>query len=359
MRQRRRLLSVPLTIAALVVGLTVATLSPALAGDGQSDPTGTITGRVVNENGQPVAGTSVSVSSFDTPAAPDATYYQSSTTTDSNGYYTVSSRAGYVVLSFTADGYETTLHDGSDYTFRASRLPLPDGGSLTQNMVLKRPTPTWNGPFMPARSSNTRGLGVQLSQGWGAWSTNSTSVPLSELHISYQWYRVRYVNRYTRLETPIPGATGPTYTTTAGDLSQQVALTMTATHPLLRTAVARTETDNPVMRQPTVTVLSYRSPKKKTKHVQAKIRVSAEALPHAAGSVRVGCKVDKRGNESRSRAIRLVKGRATVTFKPKGVTKRSKAAYCRVYYSGSSDTWSKVVLDLEQSRNGTRVKLRG
>lgn len=208
------------------------------------------------------------------------------------------------------------LHDGSDYPFTASRSYLGAEQTVTMNATLSQPQPTSNNAWQIVPPGGRLRLNTTLTVPPLGWLTHSSSVPASALNLTYQWNRLTFAGK-VRTDTPIPGATSATYTTSVTDLRKQISVTVTARHPLLKTATTTIETDNPVMRYSRIKVKSARwLPKKK--YLEFKVQIAADGLPYATGKVDAYCRY-KNGRALDGPNVTLKKGRATIRFKAKGV----------------------------------------
>ncbi|MET0931194.1 MAG: carboxypeptidase-like regulatory domain-containing protein [Aeromicrobium sp.] len=306
----------------LISGALVAASVPASA-----DPTtGTISGKVTDEAGQPLAGVLVMRTDG------DAAY------TDDLGTYSLVTDLGDVVLAFSKEDYEYELYDNAQDYYTATHLTLRAGQPLTGvDAVLSRPQPRYSA--MPGQVNmiiEDNGVRQVVAAPAGQWSTGNVNVSPSELAIGYQW---SYTSGYGAARTfaPIPGATGSTYTTGPADLGSYLAVTITASHPKLKTAAVTFSTSDPFMVRSDVIVSGAKLSRKKV--FRMSVKVTAPGMPYATGKVRANCNY-KLGKGTSSPLTVLKKGRATLTFKARGMKKRDKRAYCKVYYGGASTTRS-------------------
>jgi hypothetical protein len=341
-----------LASAVLVTGLVTATSTPASA-----DEPGTISGTVRDESGVPIAGANVYVNTFNDPLHPGFPYSQGAgMTTDVDGTYELPAPVGDNVLTVHADGYASSYNGGSDL-FAAPRIPTVSGQRITRDVVLMRsqlvidPSHGAVHPFVirAARMSLNQTLSITA----GDWSADYRLVPPSELTVTYQWYRGSSIRDRG---TPIAGATGSTYVTSTADLKRYVSVTVTASHPLMRSGSATTTSPDPIRRHARIKVRSATSPKKRT--VRLKIAVSVEGRPYASGPVNVVC-ATKKGRPGGASDGKLKKGKATLTVKTGKLPRRDKNVYCRFGFESpeSSDT-SRAFLPLNLRSRGIPVKVR-
>lgn len=320
----------------LVAGALAATSGPSNADpDGPDGPDGpddrSISGAVTDASGSPLAGVFVTQYSCNQyVCSPYGGVF-----TDQGGKYSLPVTLEHVVVGFAAEHYVGEYYDNVTDHRQARTFTLGHGdhvnginGALDQAQIV----PVVSGLPVGIRVSGS-GLHKQLTVPAGTWHVDNGRAPASPFTMSYQWYHADDYRPGTPM-TAIAGATSSTYTTGEGDVGRYVTVVVTASAPGLRSG-SREERNFRFVRDSVMTLSAARSPQRRT--VEIKVRVAAAGLPFASGWVQAFCS-DKRRGGSASPKVQLTQGRATIRYKPKGFTKKTKKAYCTLHYPGSTTT---------------------
>lgn len=341
-------------LAATISGLLVAGLLVATSGPSNADPDEqvndrSISGTVTDAGGVPLAGVRVSPLSCNQYICGGS----GGVVTDASGTYTLPVSIDNVVVGFAADNYASEYYNNVADHRQARTFMLQQGDHVTGiDAALDRPQISYE--FNPPYVITSSGTGINKLRaiGTGIWSTGTPFIPASALTFTYQWHHSDDVN-LRGPNRPIPGATSSTYRTSEADLRQVIGVTVTASHPLLKSVTREVREFGPFRRDSGVRVTSARSPRKKT--VQLKVRVSAAGLPYASGRAQLYC-TNKRRTAVSGPWVKLKRGRATLTVKVKGFGKRPKRAYCVVEYAGNADTVAAKVPDNRDRTISVKLK---
>lgn len=338
----------PRVTSAIVTALLVAGVLVATSGSSSADPEEpaddrSISGVVTDAGGSPLAGVGVTPYSCDQYVCSP----YPGVVTDQAGRYTLPITLDHVVVGFGSGNYATEYYDNVTDFRQAKTFTLQQGDHVAGvNAAVEQAQIVPTGPSQPfgIRASGS-GVHKQLTVPAGTWSVEGGSTPASPFTMSYQWYRADDYHLGTP-KTAIAGATSSTYTTGEADVGRYVVVVVTASAPGLRSG-SREERNFRHVRDSVLSLSAARSPQKRT--VEIKVRVAAAGLPYASGWVQAFCS-DKRRKSASSPKVYLQQGRATIRFKLRGFGKKTKKAYCILYYPGSTDTANAYYPDVVRNK---------
>ncbi|MEV7398051.1 carboxypeptidase-like regulatory domain-containing protein [Aeromicrobium sp. NPDC092404] len=265
---------------------------------------GSVSGRVVDSAGKPLA--NVRVSSGLTRFGPS--WPMAKTVTDAAGAYTIRVSSDPTTLRF------VTSSAAHFEDFSLSELTVPVGETLLQADVQMIPKPIAN--TSTPKIYGSLSVGRSLKTAGGAWAPAAVTK-------NYRWYYLKG----GRIR-PIIGGTRSYLTLRKTDYGKRFRVRVTASHPGLNSKVVISRWSTALLRNSSMS-LSVSSPSRGKIKLTAKVSASGAK---ATGKVRFSCGTSSAIFAAKTVTLRSEKASATLS------TSYSTRMTCRANYHGNSTT---------------------